>query len=90
VTLPFADADAVDFTRLAQGLDPEDVGAVMDDVLARGTAVVVAQGGRVLQYAGDSLLAVFGTRRFQRWACSATRTRCASRQRRSGGTRWSR
>lgn len=58
VTVLFA--DAVDFTRLAHGLDPEDVGAVMDDVLARGTAVVVAQGGRVLQYAGDSLLAVFG------------------------------
>lgn len=58
VTVLFA--DAVDFTRLASGLDPEDVGAVMDAVLARGTAIVAAQGGRVLQYAGDSLLAVFG------------------------------
>ena len=32
----------------------------MDDALARATAVVQAHGGRVLQYAGDNILAVFG------------------------------
>jgi predicted ATPase len=33
---------------------------VMDDALERGTDVVVAHRGRVLQYAGDNLLAAFG------------------------------
>jgi class 3 adenylate cyclase len=52
--------DIVGSTTLSQQLDPEGLSAVMDDALARGTAVVQAQGGKVLQYAGDSLLAVFG------------------------------
>ncbi len=52
--------DVVGFTNLAQHLDPEAIGAVMDDVLARGTAVVQARNGRVLQYAGDNILAAFG------------------------------
>ena len=52
--------DVVGSTALAQQLDPEDVGVVLDGVLVRGTAIVQAHGGSVLQYAGDSLLAVFG------------------------------
>ena len=52
--------DVVGSTDLSQQLDPEDVHAVMDSALERLTAVVRAQRGRVLQYAGDSLLAVFG------------------------------
>ncbi len=52
--------DVVGSTALSQHLDPEDVHAVMDGVLERCTAVVVAHGGRVLQYAGDNLLAAFG------------------------------
>lgn len=52
--------DVVGSTRLSQRLDPEAVSAVMDDVLARGTAIVQAHQGRVLQYAGDNILAVFG------------------------------
>jgi len=52
--------DVVGSTALAQRLDPEEISAVMDDALARATAVVQAHGGRVLQYAGDNILAVFG------------------------------
>ena len=52
--------DVVDSTALAQQLDPEAVSAVMDDALSRGTALVEAHRGRVLQYAGDNILAAFG------------------------------
>jgi predicted ATPase/class 3 adenylate cyclase len=47
-------------TALSQRLDPEEVHAVIDGVLTGCTAIVGAHGGKVLQYAGDSLLAVFG------------------------------
>ena len=52
--------DVVGSTALAQQLDPEAVSAVMDDALTRGTALVDAHRGRVLQYAGDNILAAFG------------------------------
>ena len=54
--------DVVGSTMLSQHLDPEDTSAVMDAFLRRGTTIVEAHGGRVVQYAGDSLLAVFGAR----------------------------
>ena len=47
-------------TTLSQHLDPEEIHAVMDGALARCTTVVRAHYGKVLQYAGDSLLAAFG------------------------------
>ncbi len=52
--------DVVGSTTLSRGLDPEDIHAVLDGLLARCTAQVEAHGGKVLQYAGDSLLAAFG------------------------------
>ena len=52
--------DVVESTALSQTLDPEDVHAVMDEALAAFTAIVEAHHGSVLNYAGDSLLAVFG------------------------------
>ena len=52
--------DVVGSTTLAQRLDPEAVSAVMDDALARGTTIVEAFRGKVLQYAGDNILAAFG------------------------------
>ncbi len=52
--------DVVGSTALSSLLDPEDVSEVMDGALARFAAVVAAHGGRVLQFAGDSLLAAFG------------------------------
>jgi len=47
-------------TALSQRLDPEAISAVMDDGLLRATAIVQARRGKVLQYAGDNLLAAFG------------------------------
>jgi len=52
--------DIVGSTQLSQYLDPEDVHAVMDTALERLSALVRAQNGQVLKYAGDSLLAAFG------------------------------
>ena len=52
--------DVVGSTSLSQQLDPEDVHAVMNGALSNCTAIVVQHGGKVLQYAGDNLLAVFG------------------------------
>lgn len=52
--------DVVGSTALSQHLDPEEIGSVMDGALARATAIVEAQRGKVLKYAGDSLLAAFG------------------------------
>ncbi len=52
--------DVVGSTALSQHLDPEEIHAVMDGALARCTKLVEAHHGRVLQYAGDNLLAVFG------------------------------
>ncbi len=52
--------DIVGSTALSQHLDPEDIHAVMDAALAACTTIVEAHHGKVLQYAGDSLLAVFG------------------------------
>ena len=53
--------DIVGSTALSQCLDPEGVHAVMDGALAHFTGIVQAHQGRVLQYAGDNLLAAFGT-----------------------------
>jgi class 3 adenylate cyclase/tetratricopeptide (TPR) repeat protein len=58
VTVLFA--DVVESTALSRRLDPEDVHAIMDGALQHFTSIVEAQHGRVLQYAGDGLLAVFG------------------------------
>lgn len=52
--------DVVGSTRLSTRLDPEEVHALIDGALARFTAIVRTHGGKVLQYAGDNLLAVFG------------------------------
>ena len=53
--------DVVGSTALSQRLDPEDLHAVFDGALSRFTALVEQQHGRVLQYAGDGLLAAFGS-----------------------------
>ena len=52
--------DVVGSTAMSRELDPEDIQAVMDGALAAFTTVIDQHGGRVLQYAGDSLLAAFG------------------------------
>lgn len=52
--------DVVGSTAMSRLLDPEDIQAVMDGALAAFTTVIDQHGGRVLQYAGDSVLAAFG------------------------------
>jgi predicted ATPase/class 3 adenylate cyclase len=52
--------DIVGSTALNQRLDPEDFREIMDGALRRFTALVTARSGRVLQYAGDNILAAFG------------------------------
>ncbi len=52
--------DIVGSTVMVRQLDPEDVHTIMDGSLANLTTIINNHHGRVLQYAGDSLLAVFG------------------------------
>ena len=52
--------DIVGSTALSQLLDPEETSSIIDGALAQFTAIVLKHGGKVLQYAGDSILAVFG------------------------------
>ncbi len=56
-------ADVVGSTQMGSQLDPEAMHAVLDGAMQALTKVVGGHGGRVLQYAGDSLLAVFGADR---------------------------
>jgi len=58
VTILFT--DVVGSTSVSQRLDPEDIHVLMDGALQRFTAIIESRRGRVLQYAGDSVLAVFG------------------------------
>jgi class 3 adenylate cyclase len=59
VTVMFV--DVVGSTAISGELDPEDIQGLMDVALARFTHIVQRSGGRVLQYAGDGLLAAWGT-----------------------------
>jgi class 3 adenylate cyclase len=52
--------DVVNSTVLGRQLDAEDMHTAIDGALANFTSIVQDHGGDVLQYAGDSLLAVFG------------------------------
>ena len=53
--------DIVGSTALSKSLDPEDVQDIVDSALQSFSACVTSRGGKVLQYAGDSLLAAFGS-----------------------------
>ena len=53
--------DVVGSTAMGNRLDPEDIHRVVDTALARFTKIVERHRGRTLQYAGDSVLAAFGT-----------------------------
>jgi class 3 adenylate cyclase len=53
-------ADVAGSTALVRELDPEDTQALLDDAFERFTSLIRTHRGRVLQYAGDSVLAVFG------------------------------
>ncbi|MBW2354948.1 MAG: AAA family ATPase [Deltaproteobacteria bacterium] len=53
-------ADVAGFTRMSEGLDPEDVHEIMDgcfDILGRE---IHGAGGSINQYTGDGVMALFG------------------------------
>lgn len=52
--------DIANSTALSQGLEPEEVRAVMGGALKRLTRPVEAYSGQVIQFAGDGFVAVFG------------------------------
>ena len=52
--------DVAGSTKLSQKLSPEELHVILDGALAHCSAIVESHGGKVLQYAGDNLLAVFG------------------------------
>lgn len=61
VTVLFA--NVVGSTALSRRLDPEAIRSVIDSLLERFTTIIAGQGGRVMRYMGDGLLAVFGADR---------------------------
>ena len=50
-------ADLVGSTAMAQGLDAEDMLAVLGATLIRSADIAQAQGGRVLRFTGDGVKA---------------------------------
>ncbi len=58
VTVVFA--DLVDYTRMSQRLDPEDVHALLEQFYAAADAIVERFGGSIDKHIGDSVMAVFG------------------------------
>jgi len=52
--------DVIGSTAASQRFDPESLHALMDEAMQQPSEVVRAHGGQVLQYAGDSMLAVWG------------------------------
>jgi adenylate cyclase len=58
VTVLFADLRG--FTALAEGLPPEQVVSILNEVLGRLSDVVLKYGGTVDKFLGDGLIALFG------------------------------
>jgi adenylate cyclase len=52
--------DIVGFTRMAEGMQPEAVAALLREFHERMTALIFACGGTVDKYIGDEVFAVFG------------------------------
>src|ERR1700754_3845311 len=53
-------ADLVGSTALSQRVDLEEVQRLTEDVLREWTRIVEAHRGRIVDYSGDGVLAVFG------------------------------
>jgi adenylate cyclase len=58
VTTLFADVRG--FTARTEGMEPQEVIALLNDYLGRATAAVEAEGGVVDKYVGDEVIALFG------------------------------
>ena len=52
--------DVVNSTAMVRDMDPEDHLAIMDGAMQRLTVPIEANGGRVLKYMGDGMMALFG------------------------------
>ncbi len=52
--------DVVDSTTLAESMDPEDWGDIVNEAISSMARCVERYGGTVVQFAGDSILALFG------------------------------
>jgi adenylate cyclase len=61
VTVLFA--DLAGFTALSEGLDPEDVRAIQNDLFHEMSASIVRYEGFVEKFVGDAVMAVFGAPR---------------------------
>ncbi len=53
-------ADLVDFTGISTKLGPEKTYDLMRDVVGAARSEIEANGGHIIEYAGDALFAVFG------------------------------
>jgi class 3 adenylate cyclase len=53
-------SDLRGYTRFAELGDAQDVVAVLNEVLARMTGVIVAHGGTINEFIGDAIFAIFG------------------------------
>ncbi len=53
-------SDLRGYTRFAELGDAQDVMAVLNEVLARMTAVIIAHGGTINEFIGDAIFAIFG------------------------------
>jgi class 3 adenylate cyclase len=53
-------SDLAGFTRVCEGLTPEDVVRIMNRYLNAVTKIIEAHGGYVDKYIGDAVLAIFG------------------------------
>lgn len=54
-------ADIRDFTSISESLPPQDLMTLLNRYMSMMVEVIVAHGGMVNKFGGDSLLAVFGT-----------------------------
>jgi class 3 adenylate cyclase/tetratricopeptide (TPR) repeat protein len=61
VTVLFSDLKG--FSTLAEGMDPEDVEQILDDLLGRFRRAIEAEEGTVDKFIGDAVMAVWGAPR---------------------------
>lgn len=53
-------ADMVGFTDLSESLEPEELADVVNEYLREMTALAVAHGGTLIDFAGDGVLVIYG------------------------------